>query len=138
MAGLTIIMIGLFYISIKYVKYEILPGDFTINNGSIEEKTVYATGEGCVTSGAAMNLTPGTWKVCIYYKVSDAGNYADVAYYDNNGNAILYDVWELDETSVVREVLLNVEEGTNSWEIRTFYNGVGEMQIERIVIQRKG
>lgn len=135
--GLTVVMIGLLYISVKYARYELLPGDFTINNGRIEKENVYATGEGCVTSGAAMNLTPGNWKVCIYYRVSDGGNYADASYYDINGNAIQYAVWDLDETAAVKEVLLNVEEGTNSWEIRTFYNGKGEMEIEKVVIQRE-
>lgn len=89
-----------------------------------------------MTSGAAMNLTPGTWKVYIYYRVSDTGNYADAAYYDNDGNAFQYVVWELDEATSVREVLLDVEEGTNSWEIRTFYGGQGEMEIEKIMVQR--
>lgn len=134
--GITIIIIGLLYISVRYAKYELLPEDFTINNGKIERESVYATGEGCVTSGAAMNLTPGTWKVYIYYRVSDTGNYADAAYYDNDGNAFQYAVWELDEAASVREVPLDVEEGTNSWEIRTFYGGQGEMEIEKIMVQR--
>lgn len=91
---------------------------------------------GCVTSGPYINLTPGTWTAEIYYEISDDGNYLDASYYDKNGEAKQYKVWELKREKTCRKIKLNVEAGSSNWEIRTFYGGVGEMKIKQILISQ--
>ncbi len=107
-----------------------------INNGKIINKEIYATETGCVTSGPYINLTPGTWNAEIYYEVSDDGNYLDASYYDQNGEAKQYKVWELKREKTCSKIKLNVEAGSSNWEIRTFYGGVGEMKIKQILIKK--
>lgn len=134
---LTFLMLAIICASIKFAKYEYLPEDLLIQNGITEKEGVLATGNGCVTAGPYVDLTPGTWIAEIYYETAEEGNYADASYYNQDGELLQYASWKLEKGNNCKKIELHVVEGTNNWEVRTFYNGVGEMKVEKILLYRR-
>ena len=83
-----------------------------------------------------MNLTPGIWIAEIYYEAAVEGDYADASYYDQDGEIVQYASWNLEKGRTCKKIELSVLEGTVNWEVRTFYNGTGEMIVEKILLYR--
>ncbi len=133
---LTFIMLGIICASVLFAKYEYLPEDLLVQNGVVNEEGVAATDQGCVTAGPFVNLTPGIWIAEIYYEAAVEGNYADASYYDQDGEIVQYASWNLEKGRTCKKIELSVLEGTVNWEVRTFYNGTGEMIVEKILLYR--